>query len=226
MSLTRKLVLAFLLVTVVPLGVIICVSHQTFVEYAQQQVGTRLEDDVVRTGRSMDVFILTCMRDMRALAADPELGSRERAVMKGTLRRFTYSFPYFDELTFVDLDGTVGVSSYTPAEGKSLFTRFDQARAKFEQALRGPPGAIYICDLDDALKGPRRVVAGGDATDATRNLQMFAPVQDVAGHCTGVLVGNVVTRPLYDSLRDLAVSALGGGSAFLLNQEARVLDDH
>ncbi len=46
MSLTKKLVLAFLLVTLIPLGVIIWVSHRTFVEQAQQQIGTRLEESV------------------------------------------------------------------------------------------------------------------------------------------------------------------------------------
>jgi hypothetical protein len=42
MSLTKKLILAFLLVTVVPLSVIIWVSHRTLVEQAQQQIGKRL----------------------------------------------------------------------------------------------------------------------------------------------------------------------------------------
>jgi hypothetical protein len=46
MSLTKKLILAFLLVTVVPLGVVIYVSHRTFLEYAERQVGNRLEDSV------------------------------------------------------------------------------------------------------------------------------------------------------------------------------------
>ena len=43
MSLTKKLVLAFLLVTLIPLGVVIWISHRTFSDQAEQQIGTRLE---------------------------------------------------------------------------------------------------------------------------------------------------------------------------------------
>ena len=50
MSLTLKLGLSFL-VTVVPLGVTIWVSHQTVVEQAERQIGTPLEDSVVHVAR-------------------------------------------------------------------------------------------------------------------------------------------------------------------------------
>jgi hypothetical protein len=92
-SLTKKLILAFLLVTVVPLGVVIWVSHRTFVGYAERQVGTRLEDSVVQAGRDMDEFILGCIRDMKALAADPDLITEDRDDLDKRLSRFTYTFP-------------------------------------------------------------------------------------------------------------------------------------
>jgi PAS domain S-box-containing protein len=56
MSLTKKLVLALSLVTLIPLGVIL-VSHRTFVRQARQRIGTRLEDCVVEVGRSVDEFM-------------------------------------------------------------------------------------------------------------------------------------------------------------------------
>ena len=112
MSLTKKLILAFLLVTVVPLGVVIWVSHRTFVGYAERQVGTRLEDSVVQAGRDMDEFILGCIRDMKALAADPDLITEDRDDLDKRLSRFTYTFPYFDEFMLVDATGVV-VASHT-----------------------------------------------------------------------------------------------------------------
>ena len=84
MSLTNKLVLAFLLVTLIPLGVIIWVSHRTFVEQAQQQIGTRLEDSVVQVGRSIDEFMLSCVSDMKSLAADPDLSAGESRAYRRT----------------------------------------------------------------------------------------------------------------------------------------------
>ena len=163
MSLTKKLILAFLMVTVVPLGVVIWVSHRTFVGYAERQVGTRLEDSVVQAGRDMDEFILGCIRDMKALAADPDLITEDRDDLDKRLSGFTYTFPYFDEFMLVDATGVVVASSYAPAVGTSLFTRlftrFDDARDEFERALHSPPGAVYISDLDDVPEPLRRAAA-------------------------------------------------------------------
>jgi hypothetical protein len=65
MSLTKKLVLAFLLVTIDPLGTIIGVLHHTFVQHAEGQVGTRLEDSVIQVGKSMNEFMFSCIRGMQ-----------------------------------------------------------------------------------------------------------------------------------------------------------------
>jgi signal transduction histidine kinase/PleD family two-component response regulator len=223
MSLTKKLILAFLLVTVVPLGVVIWASHRTFVEYAERQVGTRLEDSAVQVGRGMDDFILGCMRDMKALAAEPELSSEDREETDKRLSRFTYAFPYFDELMLVDAHGVLVASSYAPAVGTSLFTRFDNARDELEQALHSPPGAVYISDLADDPESLRRAGAEGHLTNVALDIQMLTTVQDVAGQCIGVLVGNVATGQLRDLLQDLKRHVPGDEFPCLLDKEGRVL---
>ncbi|MDT7813048.1 MAG: hypothetical protein QOJ42_2964, partial [Acidobacteriaceae bacterium] len=227
MSLTKKLILAFLLVTVVPLGVVIWVSHRTFVGYAERQVGTRLEDSVVQAGRDMDEFILGCIRDMKALAPDPDLITEDRDDLDKRLSRFTYTFPCFDEFMLVDPTGVVVASSYAPAVGTSLFTRlftrFDDARDQFEQALHSPPGAVYISDLDDVPEPLRRAAAVGNLIDVALTIQMLTTVQDASGHCVGVLVGNVATGQLRDLLQDLKRRTPGDEFPCLLDKEGRVL---
>ena len=227
MSLTKKLILAFLLVTVVPLGVVIWVSNRTFVGYAERQVGTRLEDSVVQAGRDMDEFILGCIRDMKALAADPDLITEDRDDLDKRLSRFTYTFPYFDEFMLVDATGVVVASSYAPAVGTSLFTRvftrFDDARDEFERALHSPPGAVYISDLDDVPEPLRRAAAAGNLIDVALTIQMLTTVQDASGHCVGVLVGNVATGQLRDLLQDLKRRTPGDEFPCLLDKEGRVL---
>jgi PAS domain S-box-containing protein len=226
-SLTKKLILAFLLVTVVPLGVVIWVSHRTFVGYAERQVGTRLEDSVVQAGRDMDEFILGCIRDMKALAPDPDLITEDRDDLNKRLSRFTYTFPCFDEFMLVDPTGVVVASSYAPAVGTSLFTRlftrFDDARDQFEQALHSPPGAVYISDLDDVPEPLRRAAAVGNLINVALTIQMFTTVQDASGHCVGVLVGNVATGQLRDLLQDLKRRTPGDEFPCLLDKEGRVL---
>jgi len=149
MSLTKKLVLAFLLVTIVPLGTIIGVLHHTFVQHAEGQVGTRLEDSVIQVGKSMNEFMFSCVRGMQDLAEDPELTSGDRDVPDKQLSRYIHSFPYFGEVMLVDAHGTVIASSSPSKVGTSLFTRFDDTRDEFEQALHGSHGAVYISDLSE-----------------------------------------------------------------------------
>ena len=167
MSLTKKLVLAFLLVTTIPLGAIIAVLHYTFLKHAEEQVGTRLEDSVIQVGKSEDEFMLSCIRGMKDLAEDSELSSGDREATRTHLSRYIHSFPYFDEIMLVDAHGTVIASSSSSEVGTSLFTRFDDTRDEFEQALHRAPGYVYISDLNEIPEPLRRVVAEGSSATWT-----------------------------------------------------------
>src|ERR1700737_4624065 len=192
MSLTKKLVLSFLLVTMVPLGAIIGVLHYTFVEHAEGQVGARLEDSVIQRGKSVDEFMFSCIRGMKDLAEDSELSSG-------------------------DSDATHKHSS-PPEVGTSLFTRFDDTRHEFEQALHSSAGVVYISDLNEIPEPLRRVAAAGKLRDVDLGIQMLTAVQDAAGHTTSVLVSDIVTDPLRVLLEDLKRRAPGDGSACLLDK--------
>jgi HAMP domain-containing protein len=107
--------------------------------------------------------------------------------------------------------------------GTSLFTRFDDTRDEFEQALDGSHGAVYIPDLSEIPESLRRTVAAGKLLDVNLDIQMLTAVQDAAGHTVSVLVADIVTDPLRDLLKDLKRRALGDESAFLLDKRGLVL---
>ena len=223
LTISKKLILAFLLVTLVPLGVIIWVSHRTFVEQAEQQIGARLEDNVVQVGRGIDEFMFNCIRDVKSLAADPALSPGDHELTAEHLSHFTYSFPYFDQVMLVDTQGGIVASSYSPSVGESLFTHFNNTRNEFELALHGPPGSVYISDLTDASEPLGQVLAKGRLSNRFLTIQMLAPLQDSAGRCVGVLVANAVPRQLLDLLLDLQQVAPGYEFPYLLNKTGRVL---
>jgi HAMP domain-containing protein len=223
MSLTKKLVLAFLLVTMVPLGAIIGVLHYTFVEHAEGQVGARLEDSVIQRGKSVDEFMFSCIRSMKDLAEYSELSSGDSDATHKNLSRYIHSFPYFGEVMLVDAQGTVIASSSPPEVGTSLFTRFDDSRHEFEQALHSSAGVVYISDLNEIPEPLRRVAAAGKLRDVDLDIQMLTAVQDAAGHTTSVLVSDIVTDPLRVLLEDLKRRAPGDGSACLLDKGGLVL---
>jgi hypothetical protein len=222
-SLTRKLVLAFLLVTMVPLGAVIGVLYFTSVKHAEEQVGTRLEDSVIQVGKSMDEFMFSCIRGMRDLAEDTELSSGDRNAIQENFLRYIHSFPYFVEFMLVDAQGTVIASSSPPEVGTSLFTRFDDTRDEFEQALHRSPGGVYISGLSEIPERLRRVVAAGKLADENLDIQMLTAVQDTAGHTVSVLVSDIVTDPFHNLLEDLQRHAPRDGSACLLDKGGFVL---
>ena len=222
MSLTKKFVLTFLLVTLFPIGVIILVSRQTLVEQAQQQIGTRLKDSVVQVGKSMDEFMSNSIHNVQTMAANPDMGSGNLDIANGDLARLTYSFSIFDQVMLVNSRGVIIASSDSTSLGQSLFTNFANTRNEFEMAFRARPGSAYV-SLTDALEPLNRTAAEERQSSRLLNIQILAPVEDSEGRPVGVLVANVLTRQLLWLLQDLKRQAPGDESPCLLDKAGLVL---
>ena len=221
MSLTTKLVLAFLLVTLVPLSVIIWVAHRTFVEQAERQVGGQLENSVVQVGKSMDEFMLNCTRELKSLVTEPNISSGDYELINEQLSSFIHSFPYFNKVMFADEQGTVLASSDSGNVGKSLFVLLDNTHDEFERALHGALGSVQISDLSDIPDRVRKAAAQGRLTSP--DIQMLVAVVDGGGSFMGILVGSVTTSQLRDLLQNLKQSAPGDEFPFLVDKDGRVL---
>jgi hypothetical protein len=142
MSLTKKLVLTFLLVTLIPIGVINWVSRETLVEQAQRQMGTRLEDSVVQIGKSMDEFMFNSIHHVEAMAANPDLSSGNLNVANGDLARLADAFSYFDRVMLVNPQGVIIAASDSSGLGESLFTHF---RPHPRRVCAGPRRQARLC---------------------------------------------------------------------------------
>jgi PAS domain S-box-containing protein len=222
MSLTKKLVLTFLLMTLVPLGVVIWVSRQTLVEQAQEQFGTRLKDSVVQVGKSMDEFMFNSIHNVQTMAANPDMCLGDLNIVNGDLARLTYSFSYFDQVMLVNPQGAIIASSDSTNLGRSLFTDFANTRNEFELAFRARPGSAYVC-LSDALIPLIHSAAEEGRSNRLLSIQILVPVQDSEGRPVSVLVGNVLTRQLLWLLQDLKRQAPGDESPCLLDKSGLVL---
>jgi hypothetical protein len=225
MSLTKKFVLTFLLVTLLPLGLVTWVSYQTLVEQAQQQIGARLEDSVAQVGKSIDAFMLNCVSNISTLAGNHDLGLGDHKLIGEDLSRFAFSVPYFNQLMFVDTQGEIVASSHTlsPDIGTSLFTQYDSTRDEFELALNGSYGSVYVSDLSDVSASLARAAAEDRLSNRPLNIRILVSVQDGKGRCAGVLVGDIVTTQLLDLLQDLSRQAPGDEFPCLLDKAGHVL---
>ena len=221
MSLTKKLVLAFLLVTLIPLGVIIWVSHQTFVDQAQEQIGTRLEDSAVEVGRSIDEFMLSCLRDTKFLAADPDLSSGDHSSETNIYPVSSTPFP----ISIRPCWWTPRAGSLPPPTARAWASRCSPISITPGMSLsrRSRPAGfgVYHRPGDVSEPPPRR--CRRPCEQPLLNIQMLAPVQDGSGRCVGVLVANVVTRQMLDLLQDLKQRAPGDEFPCLLDKDGRVL---
>src|ERR1700722_2217614 len=222
MSLAKKLVLAFLLMTLIPIGVIICVSRETLVEQAQQLIGTQLKDSVVQVGKSMDEFMFNSLRNIQTMAANPDLSLGDLNVANRDLARLTYSFSFFDQVVLVNPQGVIIASSDSTSLGQSLFTDFANTRNEFEMAVRARPGSAYV-SLTDALKPSDYATAEERRSKRLLGIQILVPVEDSEGRLVGVLVANVLTRELLWFLQDLKRQAAGDESPCLLDRAGLML---
>jgi two-component system, sensor histidine kinase and response regulator len=222
MSLTKKLVLTFLLVTLIPIGVIIWVSRQTLVEQAQQQIGTRLEDSVVQVGKSMDEFMFNSIHNIQTMAANPNMSLGDLNIANGDLARLTYSFSFFDQVMLVNPHGVIIASSDTASLGRSLFSDFANTRNEFAMAVRARPGSAYV-SLTDAPKPLNYAANEERRSNRLLGIQILVPVEDSEGRLVGVLVANVLTRQLLWLLQDLKQQAPGDEAPCLLDNAGLVL---
>jgi two-component system sensor histidine kinase/response regulator len=222
MSLTKKFVLTFLLMTLIPIGVIIWVSRRTLVEQAQQQIGTRLKDGVVQVGKSMDEFMFNSIHNIQTMAANPDMSSGDLNMANGDLARLTYSFSFFDQVMLVNPQGVIIASSDSASLGQSVFADFANTRNEFEMAVRARPGSAYVSLT--ATLNPLNHSADEERTrHKLLGIQILVPVEDSEGRPVGVLVANVLTRQLLWLLEDLKRQAPGDESPCLLDKAGLVL---
>ena len=102
---------------------------------------------------------------MKSLATDPGLTAENHQFRDEHIARFTYVFPFFDQVMLADTQGEIVASSYGPNVGESLFTHFENTRNEFELALHGLPGSVYLSDLDNVSEPVRHAAVEGRLTN-------------------------------------------------------------
>src|ERR1700733_4283581 len=217
MSLTKKLVLTFLLVTLIPIGVIIWVSRQSLVQQAQQQIGTQLKESVVQVGKSIDEFMFNSLHNVQTMAANPDLSLKDLNLANRDLAGLTYSFSFFNQVMLVNPQGLIIASSDSESVGRSLFTDFANTRNEFAMAAQARPGSAYV-SLTVAAKPTNYAATGERQSNQLLGIQILVPVEDSEGRPVGVLVADVLTRQLLWLLQDLERQAPGNESPCLVDK--------
>src|SRR5512147_3235617 len=98
MTLTRKILMALLGITIGTLGVAAAALYPMVRHHTQQLVGARFEDSVVPTARAIDNMLLDALRGMHLSETDLVIRDGTPEQMARQLRTITYVYPYLKRI--------------------------------------------------------------------------------------------------------------------------------
>ena len=210
MTLTRKILVALLGLTIGTLGVAAAALYPMVRHHTQQLVGARFEDGVVPTARAIDNMLLDALRGMHLNVNDLVIREGTPEQMAHQLRTITYIYPYLKRIYLAQLGGTIIASSDAYDVGHSVFEQQDILSVHFAAARQLPVGAVQFAVFERTEPGEPV-------------FHLFAVVHDSQGRERGVLIADLLNAPFAEMLRDVSGDRFGAQRAYLLDATGNVL---
>jgi signal transduction histidine kinase/DNA-binding response OmpR family regulator len=210
MTFTRKILIAFLGLTIGTLGAAAAPLYVMVGHHAQQLVGARFEDSIVPTAHAIDNMLLDALRGMHLSVNDVVIRAGSPDQMARQLRTMTYIYPYLRRIYLVGGAGTIIASSDPYDAGHSVSEQQDTLTTHFTAAKQRPAGAIQFAVLDRAKRGESV-------------FHLLAVVHDMQGHERGVLIADLLNAPFEELLRDVSGDLQGAQNAYLVDSAGKVL---
>ncbi|MFL5401816.1 MAG: response regulator [Gemmatimonadales bacterium] len=223
MQLRPKLLLAFLLVSILPLAVLGVLVYRSTVRHTERLVGHRLQANVVQVADAIDELMRDCTEDMHRFGGTRLFARGRPADISTELRLETSARPFYSQLLYVDAAGLVLAASDGAIVGRRLLELHPDLADEFRQALAGVPGEAYISDLSDTTG----LAQGSPARFGwilTPQLEMVTRVAGSSGAGLGhVLVAVVNMQRIRTVLAELDRRTPGDEYAYLLDSTGRIL---
>src|SRR3569832_2025550 len=111
MTLTRKILVALLSLTIGPLAVAAAALYPMVQHQTQTLVGGRFEDSLVPTARAIDNLLLDALRGMQLTMNDAVIRDGTSDDVARYLRTISYVYPYLRRVYLADEAGRILASS-------------------------------------------------------------------------------------------------------------------
>ncbi len=121
MTLTRKILLALLGLTLGTLAIAAVALYPMVQHHTQQLVGARFEENLVPTARAVDNLLLDALRGMYLNIGNPVVREGKPEQIAAELRNVTYVYPYLKRIYLADPHGQILASSDAFDVGHSAF---------------------------------------------------------------------------------------------------------
>jgi signal transduction histidine kinase/DNA-binding response OmpR family regulator len=211
MTLTRKILLALLGLTVGTLAVAAAALYPMVQHHTQQLVGSRFQDSLVPTARAVDNLMLDALRGMYVNINDVVVRDGTPDAIARQLRTVTYVYPYLRRIFLADLKGRVIASSDRFDVGHHVSEFGGVFTVHFATAMQRPIGTVQVAVLDTGR------------TPGEPVFRILAPVQNSRGESRGVLVAELMNAPFEEMLRDVKSSTGTSDQAYLFDLHGHVL---
>ena len=226
MTLTRKLVLAFAAVIVVPFAALVWMLAGPTIRQSEEFAGARLQDNVVQAARLMDEMMRSSVRDTRSLVASFAYTHDSAARSNARLEEFTRHYPYFTRISLIRADGLVTTSSDPSQSGTQFSVLSSPYQADFNHALNSAAGTVLFSQ-SIRVPAPGAPPSTDHHGGTTLHIALLAPVHDEHGELLGVLMVEISNQHLENVLEDVRsklppndhVHLLGGAGTILLSTD-------
>ena len=212
MTISRKILLAILGLTVGSLLVVALALYPMVKHHTEELVVARFEDSLLPTSHAVDNLVLDALRGMYLLVSDRTLSEDDDHASVGRLRALTYVYPYIGRIYVADASGAILASSEPADVGSSAFES-PGLKPFFESVLKRPFGAIEIADLDATSRSKPNAPV----------FRLLTQIRSDQGKIRGVLVSELLNAPFEEMLRDVNRRALDAQEAYLVDQRGNVL---
>jgi signal transduction histidine kinase len=212
MTISRKILLAILGLTVGSLLVVVFALYPMVKHHTEELVVARFEDSLLPTSHAIDNLVLDALRGMYLLVSDRSLREDDDKAIVARLRALTYVYPYIGRIYVADESGVILASSEPSEVGRSAFES-PGLEPHFQSVRKRPFGAIEIADL-------------GGASHAEANTPVFrllTQIRDNQDKIRGILVSELLNAPFEEMLRDVNRRALGAQQTYLVDEHGDVL---
>jgi signal transduction histidine kinase/DNA-binding response OmpR family regulator len=221
MRISKKLLLALLLASVLPLMIAALVIAQSQRNNYMRYMGVRFQLDVERGGRAAGAKIGTQSAYFRGMAVALAKAAENEADVSAILAEMGPLYPSINQLRLIDAERVVRASAQRSEIGQLLAPISAEMQEILAVVEQPGPRELQVADLGATVQ---RTLAEHGAAASARPLplEMAIAVYDKRGQRLGVLVGNVSFAEVHGFIKQYA-DAINPDAGFLIDAENRVL---
>ena len=229
MPISRKLLLAFLLASVLPLAIaafIIAESQRTNIS---RYMGTRFQLDVERGARALGTYVRHESSNFRFAAVALAHGVSDPGDASIVLSEMRQLFPLLARLVLIDEHRVIRASTDAQEVGQPLSGLSEEMQAILELVERPGSHDLQIADLGASLQralaqrnSERSASPAANAGRGPPALEMAIAVYDKRGQRLGVLIGALDTEFIHAIIKQYA-DGINLDAGFLIDRQNRIL---